>query len=128
MSSSEGEAAMKDLTDEADNDRLQKDMDAMKHDISNLADQVADALDTLAGSAQKQARRGYQQARSNVDSAVSDRQARQRGASAGPGRSSDARRYVGRCNSAATNRGRRTCLGPGLADRDDLASLRTLRR
>jgi ElaB/YqjD/DUF883 family membrane-anchored ribosome-binding protein len=72
MSSSEGEAAMKDLTDEADHDRLQKDMDAMKHDISNLADQVTDALDTLAGSVPKQARRGYQQARSNVDSVVSD--------------------------------------------------------
>jgi ElaB/YqjD/DUF883 family membrane-anchored ribosome-binding protein len=72
MSSSEGEAAMKDLTDEANNDGLQKDMDAMKHDISNLADQVTDALDTLVGSAQKQARRGYKQARSNVDSVVSD--------------------------------------------------------
>jgi ElaB/YqjD/DUF883 family membrane-anchored ribosome-binding protein len=72
MSSSEGEAAMKDLTDEANNDGLQKDMEAMKHDVSNLADQVTDALDTLAGSAQKQARRGYQQARSNVDSVVSD--------------------------------------------------------
>jgi len=72
MSSIEGEAAMKDLTGEASNDRLHKDLDAMKHDMSNLADQVTDALDAFAGSAQKQARRGYKQARSNVDSVVSD--------------------------------------------------------
>jgi ElaB/YqjD/DUF883 family membrane-anchored ribosome-binding protein len=72
MSSIEGEAAMKDLTDEASNDRLQKDVDAMKHDMSNLADQVTDALDAFAGSAQKQARRGYKQARSNADSVISD--------------------------------------------------------
>ena len=72
MSSIEGEAVMKDLTDEAGNDRLQKDVDAMKHDISNLADQVTDALDAFAGSAQKQAGRGYKQARSNVESVVSD--------------------------------------------------------
>jgi ElaB/YqjD/DUF883 family membrane-anchored ribosome-binding protein len=72
MSSSEGEVAMKDLTDKANDDRLQKDVDAMKHDISNLADQVTDALDAFAGSAQKQARGGYKQARSNVDSVLSD--------------------------------------------------------
>jgi ElaB/YqjD/DUF883 family membrane-anchored ribosome-binding protein len=72
MSNAEGEAAMKDLTDKANYDRLQKDVDAVKNDISSLADQITDALNGLAGTAQKQARRGYKQARSNVDSVVSD--------------------------------------------------------
>jgi len=72
MSSSEGGAAMKDLSDGINDERLQKDVDTMKHDMSNLADQVTDALDALAGSAQKQARRGYTQARSSADSLVSD--------------------------------------------------------
>jgi hypothetical protein len=72
MSSGEGEAAMKDLADKANYDRLQKDVDAVKNDISSLADQITDALNALAGSAQKKARRSYKQARSGVDSVVSD--------------------------------------------------------
>jgi len=71
MSSSQGEAAMKDLAGKANDSRLQRDVDAMKHDISSLADQISDALETLAGSAKKQARAGHTQARSNADSIVS---------------------------------------------------------
>jgi len=69
---SSNEAAMQDLTDKMDSDRLEKDVSAMKHDISNLAQQLSDALDTIAGSAQKQARRSYKQARSSADSVVTD--------------------------------------------------------
>jgi ElaB/YqjD/DUF883 family membrane-anchored ribosome-binding protein len=72
MSSGEGEAAMKDLSDKVNYDRLLKDVDAVKNDISKLAGQFTDALNELAGSAQKQARHGYKQARSNVDTVVSD--------------------------------------------------------
>jgi ElaB/YqjD/DUF883 family membrane-anchored ribosome-binding protein len=72
MSSTDGEDAMRTMTDKATYDRLQKDVDAVKNDISALADQITDALDAFTGSARKQARRSYKQARSNVDSMVSD--------------------------------------------------------
>ena len=72
MSSSDGEDAMKNMTDKATYDRLQKDVDSVKNDISALADQITDALNSFTGAAQKQARQGYKQARANVDSLVSD--------------------------------------------------------
>jgi ElaB/YqjD/DUF883 family membrane-anchored ribosome-binding protein len=72
MASSDGEDAMKNLTDKAIYERLEKDLSSVKNDISALADQVSDALSTLTGTAKKQARRGYKQARANVDSVLSD--------------------------------------------------------
>jgi ElaB/YqjD/DUF883 family membrane-anchored ribosome-binding protein len=72
MSSTDGEIGMRDLTDKATYDRLEKEVAAVKDDISALTDQITDALNTFAGSAKKQARRGYKQARANVDSAVED--------------------------------------------------------
>jgi ElaB/YqjD/DUF883 family membrane-anchored ribosome-binding protein len=61
---------MRNLTDKATYDRLEKDVAAVKNDISALTDQITDALNTFAASAGKQARRGYKHARANVDSAV----------------------------------------------------------
>ena len=72
MSSSDGEAAMKNLTDKATYERLEKDLSAVKNDIAALADQITDVLNSFAGTAGKQARRGYKQARANVDQAVDD--------------------------------------------------------
>ena len=72
MSSSDGEAAMKNLTDKATYERLEKDLSAVKNDIAALADQITDVLNSFSGSAGKQARRGYKQARANVDQAVDD--------------------------------------------------------
>lgn len=76
MSSTDGEIGMKNLTDQANQDRLEerleKDVAAVKNDIAALTDQITDALNQLAGTAQKQARRSYKQARANVDSAVDD--------------------------------------------------------
>jgi len=72
MSSSDGENAMKNLTDKATYERLEKDLSAVKNDISALTDQITDALNTFTGSATKQARRGYKQAKANVDSVMSD--------------------------------------------------------
>jgi ElaB/YqjD/DUF883 family membrane-anchored ribosome-binding protein len=72
MSSSDGEAAMKNLTDKATYERLEKDVNAVKNDIAALADQITDVLNSFAGTAGKQARRGYKQARANVDQAVDD--------------------------------------------------------
>src|ERR1700681_4471569 len=72
MSSTNGEIGMRDLTDKATYERLEKDVAAVKNDISALTDQITDTLNSFAGTAKKQARRGYKQARANVDSAVGD--------------------------------------------------------
>jgi ElaB/YqjD/DUF883 family membrane-anchored ribosome-binding protein len=72
MSSTDGEIGMRNMTDKATQERLEKDVAAVKNDIAALTDQITDALNTFAGSAKKQARRGYKEARANVDSMVSD--------------------------------------------------------
>jgi ElaB/YqjD/DUF883 family membrane-anchored ribosome-binding protein len=72
MSSTDGEAGMRHLTDKATYERLEKDVAAVKNDIAALTTQITDALNSFAGTAQKQARRGYKQARANLDSAVDD--------------------------------------------------------
>ena len=72
MSTTNAEAGMRDWTDKATRDRLEKDVAAVKSDIAALTDQITDALNTFANSTSKQARRGYSQARENVDSAIDD--------------------------------------------------------
>ncbi|MBQ8105460.1 MULTISPECIES: DUF883 family protein [unclassified Afipia] len=72
MSSTDGEDAMKTMTDKATSERLQKDLDAVKNDISALAEQLSDVIEAFKGDARKQARRAYKQARSDVDSVMSD--------------------------------------------------------
>ena len=72
MSIADGEARMRDRTDKATAERLEKDVAAVKSDIAALTDQITDALNTFANSSSKQARRGYRQARENVDSAIDD--------------------------------------------------------
>jgi ElaB/YqjD/DUF883 family membrane-anchored ribosome-binding protein len=72
MSIADGEARMRDWTDKATAERLEKDVAAVKSDISALTDQITDVLNSFTNSAGKQARRGYRQARENVDSAFDD--------------------------------------------------------
>jgi ElaB/YqjD/DUF883 family membrane-anchored ribosome-binding protein len=72
MSSMQGETGMKNLSDKATYEGIEKDVAAVKNDISALTDQITDALNTFAGTAQKQARRGYRNARANVDSAIGE--------------------------------------------------------
>ena len=72
MSSTDGEIGMRNMTDKATYERLEKDVTAVKNDISALTDQITDALNSFAGTAKKQARRGYKQARATADSAVDD--------------------------------------------------------
>ncbi len=72
MSSTDGEDAMKTMTDKATTERLQKDLDAVKNDISALADQISDVLEAFKGDAGKQAKRSYKQARAKVDEVMSD--------------------------------------------------------
>jgi ElaB/YqjD/DUF883 family membrane-anchored ribosome-binding protein len=63
---------MRNMTDKATYEHLEKDVANVKSDISALAEQITDALNTFAGTARKQARRGYKQARANVDSVADD--------------------------------------------------------
>ena len=72
MSMADGEAAVKNLTDKANYERLEKDITAVKNDISALTDQITDALNSFAGTATKQARRGYNQARANAEQTMDD--------------------------------------------------------
>ena len=72
MSSTDGEIGMRNMTDKATYERLEKDVTAVKNDISALTDQITDALNSFTGTAKKQARRGYKQARATADSAVDD--------------------------------------------------------
>ena len=72
MAISDGEAAVKNLTDNATYERLEKDVIAVKNDIAALTEQITDALNSFAGSATKQARRGYKQARANAEQAVGE--------------------------------------------------------
>src|SRR6201992_4109527 len=72
MSSTDGETAMRNLTDKATYERLEKDLSAVKNDISALTDQITDALNSFAGTASKQARRGYNQARAHANDAMDD--------------------------------------------------------
>jgi hypothetical protein len=51
MSSTNGEIGIKDLTDKATYDRLEKDVTAVKNDISALTDQITDVLNSFAGTA-----------------------------------------------------------------------------
>jgi ElaB/YqjD/DUF883 family membrane-anchored ribosome-binding protein len=72
MSSTDGEIGMRNMTDKATTDRLEKDVTAVKNDIAALTEQITDALNSFAGTAGKQARRGYKQARANAESAMDD--------------------------------------------------------
>ncbi len=72
MSSTDGEDAMRNMTDKATYEPLEKDVDAVKNDISALADQISEVLEAFKGDARKQAKRTYKQARANVDSVMSD--------------------------------------------------------
>ncbi len=72
MSMTNGETGMKDWTDKATAERLEKDVAAVKSDIAALTDQITDALNTFANATGKQARRGYKQARDNMDSTLDD--------------------------------------------------------
>lgn len=72
MSGSDGGDAMKNLTDKATYDRLQKDVDAVKNDISELTEQLTDAVNELTGSAQKRAKRTYKRARSDMSDFMGD--------------------------------------------------------
>jgi ElaB/YqjD/DUF883 family membrane-anchored ribosome-binding protein len=72
MSTADSEARMRDWTEKATAERLEKDVAAVKNDIAALTDQITDALNAFANATGKQARRGYKQARENMDSTLDD--------------------------------------------------------
>jgi ElaB/YqjD/DUF883 family membrane-anchored ribosome-binding protein len=72
MPSTDSEIGLKNLTDKATYERLEKDVATVKNDITALTEQITEALNSFAGTARRQARRGYKQARANVNSAVDD--------------------------------------------------------
>src|SRR5437868_5387926 len=72
MSTADSEARMRDWTDKATAERLEKDVTAVKNDIAALTDQITDAINTFAGQAKKQAKHGYKQARANAETALDD--------------------------------------------------------
>ncbi len=72
MSSTDGEIGMRNLTDKATYERLEKDIATVKNDIAALTDQITDVLNGFAGTAKTQARRGYKQARAQADQAMDD--------------------------------------------------------
>jgi len=72
MSMTNDDTGIKDWTEKATRERLEKDVTDVKNDIAALTDQITDALNVFANSAGKQARRGYRQARDNMDSTFDD--------------------------------------------------------
>lgn len=72
MSSTDSAIGMKNMTDKATYERLEKDVTAVKNDIAALTDQITDALNSFAGHAGRQARRGYKQARANAEATMDD--------------------------------------------------------
>lgn len=72
MSSTDGGLGMRNMTDKATYERLEKDVTAVKNDIAALTDQITDAINNFAGAARKQARKGYGQVRANAEQTMDD--------------------------------------------------------
>jgi ElaB/YqjD/DUF883 family membrane-anchored ribosome-binding protein len=72
MSNIDSMTGLKNMTDKATYERLEKDVTAVKNDIAALTDQITDVLNSFAGTAKKQARRGYDQARAGAETAMDD--------------------------------------------------------
>lgn len=72
MSSTDSAFGIKNMTDKATYERLEKDVTAVKNDIAALTDQITDALNSFANNAGKQARRHYKDARANAESTLDD--------------------------------------------------------
>lgn len=72
MSSTDSAFGIKNMTDKATYERLEKDVIAVKNDIAALTEQITDALNSFANNAGKQARRHYKDARANAESTFDD--------------------------------------------------------
>ncbi|MGN1286704.1 MAG: YqjD family protein [Bradyrhizobium sp.] len=72
MSSTDSAFGIRNMTDKATYERLEKDVIAVKNDIAALTEQITDALNSFANNAGKQARRHYKDARANAESTFDD--------------------------------------------------------
>ena len=72
MSSTDSAFGIRNMTDKATYERLEKDVTAVKNDIAALAEQITETLNAFAGNAGKQARRRYNEARANAESTLDD--------------------------------------------------------
>jgi ElaB/YqjD/DUF883 family membrane-anchored ribosome-binding protein len=72
MSSTDSTFGIRNMTDKATYERLEKDVTAVKNDIAALTEQITDALNSFANNAGKQARRHYKDARANAESTLDD--------------------------------------------------------
>lgn len=72
MPSTDSAFGIKNMTDKATYERLEKDVTAVKNDIAALTEQITDALNSFANNAGKQARRHYKDARANAESTLDD--------------------------------------------------------
>ncbi|WP_076860864.1 DUF883 family protein [Bradyrhizobium mercantei] len=72
MSGTDSAFGIKNMTDKATYERLEKDVTAVKNDIAALTEQITDALNAFANNAGKQARRHYKDARANAESTIDD--------------------------------------------------------
>ncbi|MBR0894039.1 DUF883 domain-containing protein [Bradyrhizobium tropiciagri] len=72
MSSTDSAFGIKNMTDKATYERLEKDVTAVKNDIAALTEQITDALNSFASNAGKQARRRYKEARANAEDTLDD--------------------------------------------------------
>ncbi len=72
MSGTDSAFGIKNMTDKATYERLEKDVSSVKNDIAALTQQITDTLNSFAGTAGEQARRHYNEARANAESALGD--------------------------------------------------------
>lgn len=63
---------IKNMTDKATYDRLEKDVTSVKNDIAALTAQITDALNAFAADTSKQARSRYRDARANAEATFDD--------------------------------------------------------
>ena len=67
MSSTDSAFGIRNMTDKATYERLEKDVTAVKNDIAALTEQITDALNSFANNAGKQARSRYKDVRANAE-------------------------------------------------------------
>ncbi|MGY3695287.1 ElaB/YqjD/DUF883 family membrane-anchored ribosome-binding protein [Bradyrhizobium sp. USDA 3240] len=72
MSSTDSAFGIKNMTDKATYERLEKDVIAVKNDIAALTEQITDALNSFANNTGKQARRRYKDVRASAESTLDD--------------------------------------------------------
>lgn len=72
MSSTDSAFGIRNMTDKATYERLERDVTAVKNDIAALTEQITDALNSFANNAGKQARSRYKDVRANAEATLDD--------------------------------------------------------